>query len=273
MQDIYYINHLNQRINLMESPYWLQTGNFYDFEWDYTSDNDKITGFSRSIAEKTLTLTVMASTKAEFYTALNNLHAYTEVDLLDQEHGKLYIGDQYLKCYIKKSKKTDWEPDEAYTEVEITVVTDYPYWVTENSYSFDVQTVVSTDNKKYAYKYPYRYANGLTSGTITNNHFAPSDFIATIYGPATNPAIVIGDNTYLINAILNTDEYMTLNTALGTIVKTQIDGTRVNMFDYRDKTADVFAKIEAGSNAVGWSGDFAFDINVLEERSEPKWIF
>jgi hypothetical protein len=49
-------------------------------------------------------------------------------------------------------------------------------------------------------------------------------------------------------------------------------GATLNLFDYRDKDNDIFAYIEPGENIVVYTGDFTFDITIVEQRSEPTWI-
>ncbi|SHI42471.1 phage tail family protein [Parasporobacterium paucivorans] len=276
IQDIYYINHLNQRIDLMESPYYLQTGDFFEYEWEYDSIDlgmgGRITKFKRGMKKKDLTLSVLAISKEAFYEALNNFHAYTEVDVLNLLPGKLYIGDQYMTCYLIQSSKKDWEKDEAFLDCTVSMISEYPFWKTENSNNLPIQSVISSDNKRYAGKYAQRYANGLTLKTLTNGHFAASDARIVMYGPITNPSVIIGNNTYSVNTVLNAGEYLTIDTAARTIIKTQGTGGQVNLFNYRNKSYDNFARVLPGVNSVSWAGDFAIDITIYEERSEPKWI-
>ena len=49
MKDIYYVNSAGERLNLLAPPYMLQTGDIFNYEWEYTSSGDgKITGFRKN---------------------------------------------------------------------------------------------------------------------------------------------------------------------------------------------------------------------------------
>lgn len=278
MQEIYYINHINQKLNLLESPYRLKTGDFFKFEWDYESTSNinqfggKITRFNRNIREKSFNLNIQARTKALYYEALNEFLEVTELDVLNKRPGKLYIGDQYLSCYLIENEKTTWENGQEFLQCEITLVTEYPFWVTENKQTFMKQEIISSDNKFYPYKYPYRYANGLTDKTITNNNFVASNMQIAIYGETVNPLLVIGTNTYQVNTTILNGEYLLIDTADRTITKIQNNGNKVNMFNSRNKEYNVFSKIEPGNQPLKWDGSFPLEITIYNDRSEPKWI-
>lgn len=52
-----------------------------------------------------MTLSVAASTKKEFYVALNELHEVTEADVLKETPSRLYVGSTYYPCWIVGAKK------------------------------------------------------------------------------------------------------------------------------------------------------------------------
>ena len=59
MKDIYYVNSAGVKLDLLTPPYLLQTGDLFDYEWDYDStstslNGGEITEFYRSIKEKDL---------------------------------------------------------------------------------------------------------------------------------------------------------------------------------------------------------------------------
>ena len=92
-----------------------------------------------------------------------------------------------------------------------------------------------------------------------------------IYGPVVNPQITVGVNTYLVNIVLEEGEYLEIDSAAGTVVKVKVSGERVNAFHNRSFENSVFEPIHPGGQDIGWSGRFAFDLVIYEERSEPRW--
>ena len=155
------------------------------------------------------------------------------------------------------SEKSEWESDAELMDVNLTVVAENPIWVGEDNYTFHSYGISSDNNKRYPGRYPYRYANGLTSNYIINPHYTEANFEMIIYGPVINPQVTAGTNTYLVNIVLEEGEYLQINSRDRTIVKVLRNGERANAYHYRQKGQ--------------WTGKFNFDLTVYEERSEPKW--
>ena len=192
-------------------------------------------------------------------------------DVLLESPGRLYIGEQFLRCYVIASDKTEWENDIELLDNDITLLTDHPYWITEHPNYFKSSEILSTNNKRYPGRYAYRYANGLTNSSITNEHYAECNFRMIIYGPCTNPAIYVGGYGYLFKIVLEEGEYLEVDSAQQTVTKYMTSGIKVNAFNNRNFADSVFRPIQTGRQEVSWNGRFDFDLILLEERSEPKW--
>lgn len=96
--------------------------------------------------------------------------------------------------------------------------------------------------------------------------------IMTIYGPCDAPKVTIGTSVYKVNTSLISGEYLEINTETRSIYKTMNNGTKVNLFDDRDRENNIFSKVPEGNSVVARSGAFRFDVTLLIKRSEPKWI-
>lgn len=131
--------------------------------------------------------------------------------------------------------------------------------------------ISSNDNKRYPGKYPYRYANGMTSNYIINPHFTDSNFQLIIYGPVVNPQVTIGSTPYLVNIVLESGEYLLIDSRSETIAKVINNGERINAFHNRQKGRKFFRKIQPGRQTISWTGKFDFDLIIFEERGEPRW--
>ena len=77
---------------------------------------------------------------------------------------------------------------------------------------------------------------------------------------------------YQVDCEVGEGEYLTVDSTTKKIFVTKNDGTIVNCFNSRNKNSYIFEKIPSGNNAVTWSGEYGFDVILMEERSEPKWI-
>lgn len=273
--DIYYVNSENEKIDLLKPPYLLQAGTIMDSKWAYeskeTRTGGKITSIKKSLEEKSLTLSIINFGRDSYERAIDNLYETFEKDVLNKSPGRLYVGNMYLECYVFSSEKSEWESDAELMDVNLTVVAENPIWVGEDNYTFHSYGISSDDNKRYPGRYPYRYANGLTSNYIVNPHYTEANFEMIIYGPVINPQVTMGTNTYLVNIVLEEGEYLQINSRDRTIVKVLRNGERANAYHYRQKGREFFQKIQPGRQMIQWTGKFNFDLTVYEERSEPKW--
>lgn len=251
MKDIYYVNSNNEKIDLLEPPYMLQTGELFGYKWNYESKQrlgggGKITNIRKDLEERTLTLSIVNYGVENYEEAIDYLHEITDIDVLKKTPGRLYVGGMYLNCYVTASEKSEWEPEAGYIDVSLTLAVEYPMWVGENPYTFHSFGVSSTDNKRYHGRYPYRYANGMNSTYIINPHFTNSNFKLIIYGSAVNPMVTIGGVPYLVNVILEEDEYLAIDSRSRTIIKVTKNGERENLYHNRQKGRNFFRKIDPG---------------------------
>lgn len=269
--DIFYINHIGERIDLDTDEIILQYQELYDYSWDVESKNERISRFCRKNATIPVTVGVTADTGEKYFDLLHRFFSITEKDVLSLKSGKLYLGNQYLSCFISGSIKEDAFMGILFQKKNLTIVTDHPFWIREHEHTFKKSDVKQTNNKRYAYRYSYRYANGLMNTAVINEHYADCNFKMVVYGPIADPLVYISGHPYLVNIILETGEYLEIDSAAETVTKVTVSGERINAFHNRSFEHSVFEPVHPGRQLIGWSGRFDFDITLYEERSEPKW--
>lgn len=272
---LFYKNSREMRVDFAKWPIMYQEPvSLLEKEWQYDYVNHqsyggKVKRFYRGIEEKILRVSLFAESGQDFKDIIRKMEECFEFDMAVMTAGRLYFGDSYLKCYIKGAKWEEWEEDLYATDQELTILAEYPFWITEKAYVFQVSEITTTDNKKYPYKYVARYANGLINTKVVNEHFLPCHFQLKIYGPCANPHVIIGNHVYQFYNVLEQGEYMTVDSMNKTVKKTMTNGIVVNAFNCRDKQNSVFQKIEPGRNSVKWPRSFDFEITLYEERSGP----
>lgn len=270
--DIFYENHIGERIDLNSENIILQYQEFFNYSWDAVTKNRKITGFKRDSATIPVTVAVTAETEEEYLEIIEGFYQITEKDILAVTPGKLYVDEQYLNCYISGDIKQDAFKGILFQIKNLTLVTDYPFWIKEHPYYFKSSDVTSAKNKRYANKYAYRYANGLNNTYLINEHYEECNFRMNIYGPCVKPSVYIGGYEYHVDVILGAGEYLEIDSAAETATKILTSGVKVNVFHYRSFENSVFHPIQVGRQEVFWDGKFDFDLILFEERSEPKWL-
>lgn len=279
MHDIYYINSQMERIGFNEWPYMLTGGNLFDGEYDEIEESDHIQGFERGIQDRSLNIDINAITELGFVNAINRLEEVTEKDIVNMQSGKLYVGNSYLKCWITGTSKDRWINGVGGISNSLLIKTDYPYWITEENYSFSKsdESIESLKWLEYPYEYPYEYTKVRNIRYINNNNFTESGFRMIIYGPCINPLIRISGHVYELKTTLYDGEYAVIDSSTRyskdrKIIKVKVDGTEESLYNSRNKESEIWKKIPPGRSIVSWNGDFGFDIILFNERGTPRWI-
>lgn len=270
LENIRYTNHLNETIMFDGSEHiYVAHGELRDYSWSYDTDNETLSNFNRrGVVEKSLPVKIFGN-KQQSLTARNRLYEVIDADTTANIPGKLWFDDYYMGCYVSSSVKSRYMPDNL--QIDLTLVTDTPYWTKEVTSEFRPLQLQS--GLKYNKKYNFKYTDYSVNATVTNNTLTAAPFKIVIYGPCENPEIFIGSQQYKINTTLNQQEYLTLAAVdkEKTIYLTDAYGMRTNLFNKREKSVDVFAQIPNGTFDVTWDGNFSFDLTVFDRRNEPPW--
>lgn len=284
---IRYVNNRGDEIDFTGPfPYRMVTGDLFNYSWSYNRSEDyrnrgaKITSFKRNLAEHSIEVDVFAATEELYINAINDLCDITDYDVQLLRPGRLYVDGSYLDCYMIASSKEQWESPALYLQNMLTLVAEYPIWWCERFFSFGVIDVSDSEEDDdftladaVGADFPYDFANDATLRMIDNSGaYRGSEFILRIYGPAHNPSITAGEALYSVETDLEINEVLEINSYMRTIVKRNtISGVSQNCFGSRSRDNDIFARIPSGHISLYYSGDFAFDLVLLEDRSEPLW--
>lgn len=266
-----YKNHVNEVIDFGVNGVFVNINALHDYEWKATSQGNKVSKLSRSVQTRKLPVIIMCATEEEGIATRNKLFETFEKDVLALQHGQIIIGDYYFKCFVTKSVKSDYQKSQRYMYLTLTLTSDYPFWVNESLKTFGVSNQTG-EGLDYPFDFAFDYFTDVASTTLNNTAFVASNFKMIVYGPCSNPAITIAGHTYQVDCTVGESEYLTIDSTTKKIFITKNDGATVNCFNNRNKNSYIFEKIPAGKNAVTWTGDYGFDVILMEERSEPKWI-
>ena len=266
-----YTNSFKETLEFGKDSLFVNESDLRDFAWEITSKNNKISGFKKGIVSKTIPIILKCNTESEGVTLRNRLFEVFEKDVLAKKHGKIHIGEYYLRCYITGSKKTQYLINKGYMVVEATVQTDLADWVRETTTTYEM----SMDNKggflDYAYDFPHDFKGSLASVRIVNDGFVPCNFILTIKGHVANPTLFIGNHKYSVNVIVGDNEHLIID-SLNKTITLERNGEYINCFSDRCRDSYIFEKIPPNTNVIASTHpNLRFSLTLLEERSEPKW--
>lgn len=271
IEQLKYTNHRNETLVFGKGKLFVNENDLRNFAWSITSKNDRISGFKKGIVSKTIPIILMCDSADEGLELRNKLFEVFEKDVLAVKHGKIIIGDYYLKCFVTESKKTEYQIHNGYMKLSIKVSTDFPYWIKETTETFNYGAGSAGTNLDFNRDFPSDYTSNLIGKQLNNTDFVPSNFRINVYGACENPKVTIAGHDYEVNVTIEANEYLTIDSISKTVVLTHADGTKENCFKNRNKESYIFEKLPVGISNVSANGDFKFDVTLLEERSEPKW--
>ncbi len=275
LEKFIYINSFNETLDFGKDRIFANENDLRDFAWGITTKNNRISGFKKGIVQKTIPVLLKCDTEEEGIQLRNMLFEVFEKDVLSKQHGKIKIGDYYLRCYITGSKKAEYLLSRKYMKVTLTVQTDFPEWIKETTTNHIMIEDETGDFLDFPYDFQFDFKNSNFKTSVDNSGFVPCDFIMTIHGEyeVENPTLYIGDHKYSVNVTVAEHEYLTIDSVHKTIVLHKSNGKQVNCFSNRSRDSYIFEKIPAGTNNVSSTNrNIKFNITLLEERSEPKWI-
>lgn len=273
-----YINSKGIEVDFLGSIR-LKDANFSTYEWEYDYIEQQhgisISKFKKSAKNFELTALFTGSVNNR-KKRLNEFTNTVEYDVLQNSAGVLIHGDDYINCFIIASSN---EPQQGNTSTQktFTMLAPYPFWIEEASRSFfPVAAGKATGFLDYNYDYNYNYTQAATGNEVWNiEHYAPCKFKLTVYGPVSNPRIIINDNVYEVDDTLENHDYIVIDSfknQKNTITKFTSSGQQLNLLNLRYKKSSVFTPIFPNNIKINWNGTFGFDLTLYLERSEPRWI-
>lgn len=280
MLKIYYLSgSQNIKIDLTSWPYWMQTGDFLNYEKSYTETQYHIRDLKNVRKDRYMTITVFGENEQDYYNNLNFLHEVFEMDVANLTPGRLYFQESYQSCYVIASAKTEWEDTDCMLDNEIRIIPVNPFWISEQH--IVISPISGTDEvdenaNGYPYGYPYSYTNVKKNTNIKIDHYTDSDFRMTVYGPTASVNISINGHPYHVDYPIEAGEYMIIDSRDylppdERIYLVRSNGERINVFNYRDPVYSAFKKIPPGNITIYYSRNYGIDLTIFLERSEPKW--
>lgn len=272
LDNFIYENHLGQRFVGLDNGVYLNYSDIRDYSWSYDTINSRISRFFRPITDRKLPLVIVCEDEVKANTVKTRLLELAEADIEAKIPGKIYVGDCYTSGYITASVKSEYLITKRYCKIELKLTSDDPAWYREQAHVFN-QAQISTIGQgiDYPFDYPHDYSVSMKGRNIVCDSVRGSAFRLRIYGEAENPAINIGGHVYAIKGTIGLGENLLIDSMTKTITLTTATGAKINWFDKRNRDSYIFEPIPAGQNGVSWGGSFAFDLTVIEKRSEPRW--
>ena len=279
--EIYYLNASGERYTLNgDNLSFTDPEPLRAFSWDYVLSNrlngygGRASGFARRPRTVDLEVHTRGFTMEQFREQMNRFIAISDADCIAETPGRLYVGDQYITCYLAVSGSV--ENNRGFTKFayrKIQVLAVEPYWCTDDTKIFNIRTAEETDTtgKRFDLRYPYRYGSGYSTAQLINSHYASCPAVITVYGPASNPSFIINDIVFNVDVTVTSAQRLVIDQVHNEIYVADGQGNKTNAFNARNKAYDIFRRIPAGESTVLYDGSFKLAITLVRQRSELEW--
>lgn len=238
--------------------------------WDYAIGLRGLSGVTRSSRE--LDLTVKTTDPAE----LDRMRSLMDADMANGKPGTLVAdGEWKARAYVTGSDVDEITP--RLVTVTLTVVLLEGVWRRESTTQYNPETLASYTDLDYPYDYEHDWSPSLLANTASNPALSPMPCRLTVYGPATDPEITIGGNTYAVDCEVPSGAYLVVDGLDRTIRLTMNNGDIIDHFADGRRGSGLgggeycFQPLPAGESEVSWTGGYGFDLTMIEERGEPPW--
>lgn len=240
-------------------------------EWGYTLGHRGIGGVVRSSREASVEL--YSTDPAE----LDRARRIFDRDVQSGKVGELvYAGEWSTRALVvAQSPSTIYM---GYTAAKLTVVLMDGTWRRMHEMYVPMpSTVAGGGGLDYPHDYPYDYARPEPPKSVKASEWGESAVGLRIYGPATNPAVTIGGNTYQVMREVADTERIEVDGLQRTVELVTLYGERVNVAAdaVRGRGAGggsyIFQPLPPGESPVTSDGSFAFDVIWYDEEGEPPW--
>lgn len=277
MAEIYYRNSVGNKIELNKAPYYFQRStSLMSHKWEYTNSEyvNKIEDFNMNFSDKQFTIGVLTADDKEYRNALKRLNDVFEYDVKHLTCGRLYVGEDYLNCYIIEGNQNTYDTRANVVLKPFKLIAENGQWIREKEY---VSTDITAEGEgeeelglDYPHDYPFDYKHS-KSDTIYNESVSGMDFKMVIYGPCEYPEVVVGGNTYFVETTLETAERLEIDSINKTVRKYDSLGNFENVFHLRDRDHYIFEQIPTGISSIERNDSYDVYLTVYEYRSEPEW--
>jgi glutaredoxin len=273
-----YVNHLGEHIDFYgDSPFILAEHNLFDWQLTYETAGGRSSGFKLESREFSLKIRIVpkrfkGKDRPQAFSQLIN-HFVSVVSADTQVPGKMYArSGEYLEGKIIISNKSDWHVDKSVT-LSCQFLADNPVWQCPHVHEFKSVDQSSYEFLGYPHGYPYDYAAVMPGyQTVNNSSTEASDYVLTIHGPVSSPLIYLNGISVGAYVTLSANDTLVINSRDKTVQKISGNVTS-NEFNKRYKgPVSMFSKLEPGVVTAIWSGNFDFDLSIIEQRREPLWM-
>lgn len=256
-------------------------------EWAYSLASKGLKNVTRKARELTLTVKVLPTIAADATASMQNLMDMADGDMAASNPGWLYFGKSshpniyntwFSRAFITKTK---WKKvTSGLLEVELTVVMCDGLWRhLAGMQEFFAWSSSGDGNGDLPYDLPSDLAYPKTVRRLNNPSSSPCEFVASLFGPVSNPHFKIGDNKYAFSITIPDGGRLDVTSFMGdkSITLTRENGDKTNEFACGSRSSGsgsgeyCFELVQPGEQVVTIPGNWTLTVDLYEVSGSPRW--
>ena len=259
MDKVKYVNHLGETLNLRSTEIMSSYEALKAFVM--SMNNNRLTSEGKSTALPVVCLSLDSA---------NRLINVLEKDSINNQFGKLYINDWYIRVIYQGMTPIMRTSNKV--KLELNFFAEDTLFTKETEYVLTSTGQNSDTGINFPFNFPFNFGHDpLATGSVTNNELIDADFILKFDKPTSDININIDAHSYILDAVINEGETFVLNTAEKEVYKITPFG-ETSLLGVASDESYIFNPISSGNHIISWSGDFNIFLTLLEHRRTPIWI-
>lgn len=237
--------------------------------WQYELGFRELYSVRRGAREVTLEI-------AAPYAQADAFRRLTEMDMAAQQPGTFTVGQWSQRAYIAASEPQIIGGGDVLSELNVLLMDGY--WWRLRSEEFHIPSGGGLGGHlDFPFDLPTDLGKNPDRSSVESATLTPSNIRLTIFGPAVNPYIIIGGNTYQVDVSVASGARLEVDGRDSTIHLISSSGVVTDCFQYGVRTTGlgggsyIFEPLKAGPQQVTWDGSFEFILGWYEEEGAPPW--
>lgn len=271
--EITYTNSKNDTISLgKESGVWLDENELFNYEWDYVTAQRKLVAISRDVVEIPVKLLFLNGFDDS---VINRFLQVMDYDARMKSPGTLSVNGYERKGVFVSASTEDYMYKQGLMYREMRFLALEQDWTRRYVETIKPTTTSTEVQLKYPHDYPHDYGGSPAPQQFNNPSAFPSEFLLRIYGPCSDPYLIINGNLYAVNCTVVDGGFLVIDsTNREAIYNYNAAGVAQNVFDAATMGAEgsgsyIYELIQPGINSISWPNNFKIDIEMLESVSVP----
>lgn len=239
----------------------------FSWEWGYDLEGRGLTGVSRVSREVDVDIALMSRSVAD------RLRRAADRDVSNGTPGRLVVNGAFQRCHVVGFSSREIVGGACAGRLRAALLDGV--WRVERTADFSPAAVDGGKWLDLPHGAPYDLACLPRPEHVEACAWAESPVRITVFGPCTNPAVVVGGNSYQVDVSVPDGGYLVVDPLEMKVFVRDAQGNEANALDEAHRGSGygsgeyIFQPIPPGTSEVSWDNSFSFTLGWYEEEGVP----